>query len=65
MPRKTTKRNYHPRFESLENKQLLSGGLLTQEPQAVAQATVSLSSQVEHRVARPDGTGHGIVIITS
>jgi hypothetical protein len=65
MSRNSTKRNHRLCFESLESKQLLSGGLLTQGPQAIVQATVPVSSQVEHQGARPDGTGNGVVIITS
>ena len=65
MPRNTIKRDYRPRFESLESKQLLSGGLVTHGAQAVVLATVPVPSQVEHQGAHPDGTGHGIVIITS
>lgn len=63
--RNTIKRIYRPRFESLENKQLLSGGLLTHGAQAVVHATVPVSSHVQHQGARPDGTGTGTVIITS
>ncbi len=53
MPRNSIKRNYRPCFESLECKQLLSGGLLTHGAQAVVQATVPVSSQVEHQGVQP------------
>jgi hypothetical protein len=65
MPRNTSKRKYRPCFESIESKQLLSAGLLTHGIQAVVQATAPVSSQVAHQHASPDGTGKGIVIITS
>jgi hypothetical protein len=63
--RNTIKRIYRPRFESLESKQLLSGGLLTHGAQAVVHATAPVSSHVEFQKALPDGTGNGVVIITS
>jgi hypothetical protein len=65
MPRNTTKRDYRPRFESLETKQLLSGGLLTHGAQPVVQVTVPVSSHVETHKVLADGTGNGVVIITS
>ncbi len=66
MPRNSIKRKYRPCFEGLECKQLLSAGLLTHGAQALVQATAPASSQAENPGrASPDGTGKGIVIITS
>ena len=65
MSRNTFKRDNRPRFESLESKQLLSGGLLNHGAQALVQATVPVPSQVEHQGAHPDGTGKAIFIVTS
>jgi len=65
MPRNTNTRKYRPSFDQFESKQLLSAGLLTQPMHVVLQAPAPASSQAQHHVASPDGTGKGIVIITS
>jgi hypothetical protein len=64
-PRNSSKRKYRPCFEALECKQLLSGGLFTHGAQALVQATAPVTSRKELRLASPDGTGKGIVIITT
>jgi hypothetical protein len=64
-PRNSIKRKYRPCFEALECKQLLSAGLPTHGAQALVQATAPPSSHVQLQGVSPDGTGKGIVIITS
>ena len=64
-PRNSSKPKYRPSFEALECKQLLSGAVLTHGAQSLVQVTVPVSSQVLHQGASPDGTGKGIVIITT
>jgi hypothetical protein len=64
-PRNSIERKYRPCFEAFECKQLLSGGLLTHGAQALVQATAPVTSPAELRLASPDGTGKGIVIITT
>ena len=63
-PRNFINRKYRPCCEALERKQLLSTGVLTSGPQALAQVTTRVSSHVEHPVVTPNGTGKGIFIIT-
>jgi hypothetical protein len=64
-PRNGINRKFRPYCEALEHKQLLSAGLLTHGPHALAQAIAPTASQVHHQDASPDGTGKGIFIITS
>ncbi|HEX3450038.1 MAG TPA: hypothetical protein VHS97_17425, partial [Isosphaeraceae bacterium] len=64
-PRNGINRKYRPCFEALERKQLLSAGLLTHGAQALVQSTAPAPSNVQHQGVVPDGTGKGIVIITS
>jgi hypothetical protein len=63
--RNSIERKYRPCFDALESKQLLSGGLLTPATKALVQATAPVTSPAELRLASPDGTGKGIVIITT
>jgi hypothetical protein len=65
MRRNSSNRKYRPCFEGLESKQLLSAGLLGHGAQAIVPAPAPVSSQAEHQGVTPDGTGKGIVIITS
>jgi hypothetical protein len=65
MPRRSINRKYRPRFENLESKQLLSGGLLGHGPQMIVQNPPPVSLHVVHQGIRPDGTGKTVVIITS
>jgi hypothetical protein len=65
MPRNSINRKYRPGFENLESKQLLSAGLLAHGVQPVMQTSTPVSSQAEHQGMSPDGTGTGLVIITS
>ena len=65
MPRHSTNRKYRPRFENLESKQLLSGGVLGHGAQAIVQAPAPVSAHVQLQGFRPDGTGKSVVIITS
>jgi hypothetical protein len=65
MPRSSINRKFRPRFENLDSKQLLSGGLLGHGAQALVQAPAPVSSHVMHQGFRPDGTGKSVVIITS
>jgi hypothetical protein len=64
-PRNSSKPKYRPSFEALECKQLLSATVLTHGAHALVQTTVPVSSQVQHLGVTPDGTGKGIVIITT
>ena len=65
MTRRSMKRKYHPGFESLERKQLLSAAVPTYGAVAPAQATAAVSIQPAQEHIRPCGTGKGIIIITS
>jgi hypothetical protein len=64
MPRTTTNRKFRPCVDQFESKQLLSGGLVTQGAQVVVQAPATVSTQAQHPIASPDGTGTGGRIIT-
>jgi hypothetical protein len=64
MPRNTNTRKFRPSLDQFESKQLLSGGLLTQGAQLALQAPATVSSQAQHPIASPDGTGTGGRIIT-
>ena len=63
--RNSINRKHRPWFEHLECKQLLSAGLLSGGAQALVQATTPVSSQAWHEGVIPNGTGKGIIIITS
>ena len=63
--RNSSKPKYRPSFEGLECRQLLSAAVLTRGTPAIVQTTVPVSSQVQHLGVTPDGTGKGIVIITT
>jgi hypothetical protein len=64
MRRNPTNRKYRPSLEQFESKQLLSGGLLSQGTQTLMKAAVPVTSQTQHVVGSPYGTGKGGVIIT-
>jgi hypothetical protein len=63
--RNSTKRNYRPAVEGLELKQLLSAGFATAGVQSAPPAVAVVTHDAPHFVVSPDGTGKGIVIITS
>jgi hypothetical protein len=65
MPRRPVTREYRPRLEALETKQLLSAGPPTDGLQIRLQAPAPLSSRAEYAVVQPCGTGTSIRIITS
>jgi hypothetical protein len=65
MPRRSTTRKYRPNLESLEPKQLLSGGPTAYGPQVLVPPTTPVSSQMERPPICPCGTGKGILIPTS
>ncbi len=65
MTRRSMKRKYHPGFETLERKQLLSASMPTCGAVALVQTTAPASIQPAQEHIRPCGTGKGIIIITS
>jgi hypothetical protein len=62
--RNSPKRKYRPRFEPLEGKQLLSAALPTSAVAPPAQVVALVAPQPQHNI-QPDGTGKGIIIITT
>ena len=65
MPRRSTTRKYRPGLESLEPKQLQSGGLMTHGAESLVPVTRPMSPQAEQQSIDPCGTGKGIRIGTS
>jgi hypothetical protein len=63
--RRIRREMYRPGIESLERKQLLSTGLLSGVATALATPVPALVIAQPHRGVTPDGTGKGIIIITS
>jgi hypothetical protein len=63
--RKFPKRKHRPHLESLEGKQLLSAALPSSTPVPPAQVVTLVASQPQPAHIQPDGTGRGIIIITS
>ncbi len=63
--RNSAKRKYRPAVEALELKQLLSAGLATAVVQSAPPVVSVVTQEAPHFIVNPDGTGKGIVIITS
>jgi hypothetical protein len=64
IPRTVRKRKYRPGLETLESKQLLSGGLTTYGSQVLVPPTPQAPSHVGNPPICPCGIGKGIRIIT-
>ena len=63
--RNSAKQKYRPAVEALELKQLLSAGFVTHAVQTAPPVVAVVTHEAPHFVVNPDGTGKGIVIITS